>query len=256
MTAEQRYKLERSVTIRAERDVVFRYFTDSVRWASWWGAGSTIDARIGGDVLIRFPGGNEVVGDVVELHPPEMIAFTYGYVNGVPVARGESTVTIRLLPVAEGTLVQLVHAFADEAVMQQHLQGWRYQLSLFGNVVSDEMHAQSAAIVDQWFAMWSNPVAEARWRELERLATADISMRDRFSAIAGLTDVRAHLDAVHQFMPGYVLERDGPVRQCQGYVLANWKGAGSGGKAPVSGTSVFTLNGGGRIEAVTGFWTI
>ena len=36
------------VRIEADRETVFRYFTDSGRWAAWWGAGSTIDPRPGG----------------------------------------------------------------------------------------------------------------------------------------------------------------------------------------------------------------
>ena len=37
------YSLERTVTIAARRETVFRYFTDSERFAAWWGAGSTIE---------------------------------------------------------------------------------------------------------------------------------------------------------------------------------------------------------------------
>jgi len=39
--------LEVTVHIEAQPETVFSYFTDSVRWAAWWGAGSTIDARPG-----------------------------------------------------------------------------------------------------------------------------------------------------------------------------------------------------------------
>ena len=38
--------VERTVTIAARRETVFRYFTDSERFAAWWGAGSTIDPRM------------------------------------------------------------------------------------------------------------------------------------------------------------------------------------------------------------------
>ena len=51
------HRLERSVVIHAARDVVFNYFTDSTRWARWWGKGSTIDPRSGGAVLIVAPRG-------------------------------------------------------------------------------------------------------------------------------------------------------------------------------------------------------
>ena len=59
------YHLHRTVTIEAPREIVFRYFTDSPRWAAWWGEGSSIDARPGGKVYIRYPNGVEVVGEVL-----------------------------------------------------------------------------------------------------------------------------------------------------------------------------------------------
>src|SRR5581483_9806423 len=42
------HQLDRTVVINASRDVVFRYFTDSTRWAARWGSCSWIDARPGG----------------------------------------------------------------------------------------------------------------------------------------------------------------------------------------------------------------
>jgi len=245
--------LDREVTIRAPRDLVFRFFTDSPRWASWWGAGSTIDARVNGDVLIRYPGGTEAIGKVLEIDPPKKIVFSYGYAKGMPIPAGESRVTIQLDAVREGTRVRVHHAFADAAVMQQHVQGWRYQLSLFSNIVSNEIHAAADATVDAWFAMWSEPRAEQRHRELDRIAASDITMQDRFSAIQGVDDVRAHLDAVQVHMPGYVLRRDGDARHCQGQVLVKWKASGDG-KPSMSGTNVFQLAADGRIQSVMGFW--
>ena len=73
------HRLDRTILIEAPRETVFRYFTDNTRWSAWWGAGSTIDARPGGRVLIRYPNAVEATGEVVEVSPPERIIFTYGY---------------------------------------------------------------------------------------------------------------------------------------------------------------------------------
>jgi uncharacterized protein YndB with AHSA1/START domain len=86
--------LNRTLTIRATRETVFRYFTDSTRWAAWWGAGSTIDPTPGGRVYIRHPGNVEVSGEVIELVAPERIVFTYGFNRGQPIPLGGSQVTI------------------------------------------------------------------------------------------------------------------------------------------------------------------
>src|SRR6187399_1155616 len=136
------HQLDRTITIGAPPATVFRYFTDPARWAAWWGAGSTIDPRPGGRVYIRLPGAVEVVGEVIELTAPSHIVFTYGFLSGKPVAPGESRVTIRLESSARGTRLHLVHEFADAGARDEHVQGWRYQLSLFANVVADEIHSE------------------------------------------------------------------------------------------------------------------
>ena len=63
------FVLDRTVTIAARRETVFRYFTDSERFAAWWGEGSTIDPRPGGSVHIRYPNGVVAGGEVVEIAP-------------------------------------------------------------------------------------------------------------------------------------------------------------------------------------------
>src|SRR5262249_14608666 len=105
--------LDRTVVIRAEPSVVFRYFTDSVRFAAWWGAGSSIDARPGGAVRIRYPNGVAASGEVVDLVPGKQIRFTYGYDANPAVPPGSTRVTIDLAPHSEGTRLHLHHEFAD-----------------------------------------------------------------------------------------------------------------------------------------------
>ncbi|HUK17529.1 MAG TPA: SRPBCC domain-containing protein, partial [Bryobacteraceae bacterium] len=67
------HSLDRTLVIQAAPETVFAFFTDSARWARWWGAGSTIDARPGGQMTIRYPTGVEVSGDVVEVEAPRRI---------------------------------------------------------------------------------------------------------------------------------------------------------------------------------------
>ena len=244
---------ERSILIEAPPATVFRYFTDSGRWAAWWGEGSTIDARPGGRVFVRYPNGAEAAGEVIDVDPPSRIAFTYGYLAGAP-GPGESVVTITLERAARGTRLRLVHDFADAAHRDHHVQGWRYQLSLFANVVSNEQHAEPGARVDAWFALWAEPDATAIDRRLSEIASPDVRVRDRFSCLAGAQDVSAHIQAAQRFMPGVRLQRDGDAEHCQGVVLASWTATGPDGSARGRGTNVFTLDADGRIDSVTGFW--
>jgi uncharacterized protein YndB with AHSA1/START domain len=250
------HRLDRTVSIEATRETVFRYFTDSARWAAWWGAGSTIEPQPGGKVYIRHPNGIEVVGEVVELRSPESIVFTYGFASGKPIAPGGSRVTILLEPEAAGTRLRLIHEFAEAAVRDEHVQGWRFQLSLFGNVIANELHAGADALVDAWFDTWAEPDEGKRAEILARIASPGVRFHDRFSMLEGTADVMAHIAASQRFMPGFRLARRGEIRHCQGTVLADWTARGADGQERGNGTNVFTLGADGRIAAATGFWNL
>lgn len=246
------HSLERTIIIEAFPETVFRFFTDSARWAAWWGAGSSIDARPGGAMKIRHPNGVEVSGEVLEIAEGERIAFTYGYASGQPIPPGASRVIITLRPVEEGTELRLTHAFADQAACSLHVQGWRFQLSLFANAVANEVHANAAAVVDGWYAAWTIADAAERNAALARVSVPNIRFRDRFSLLTGADDVSAHIAAALRFMPGISLRRNGSVRQCQGTALSEWVAVSADGVEKMSGTSVFRLGADGRIESATG----
>jgi len=247
------YSLNRTIVIQAKPETVFRFFTDSARWASWWGAGSTIDAQPGGKVYIRHPNGIESLGEVLEVRDPERISFTYGFSSGQPIPPGSSRVTIRLDPDAAGTRLHLLHEFAEAGPRDEHVQGWRFQLSLFANAVANEVYADAAGAVDAWFAAWVIADTQAREEALARIAVPQVRFRDRYSLLDGMADLMAHIGAAQRFMPGIGLKRKGDVRHCQGMVLADWIAAGSDGKERMSGTSVFAFSPDGRIDSVTGF---
>jgi uncharacterized protein YndB with AHSA1/START domain len=246
--------MERTVLINAPRPAVFRYFTDSARWANWWGAGSTIDPVAGGRVYIRYANGVEVSGEVIAVNPPETISFTFGYVSGAPMPLGASTVTIQLSEDEHsGTRLHLRHEFAEASARDQHAQGWRFQLSLFSNVVANEIFADVSGQVDGWFDAWMIADDTEREQKFAGLAAPAIEFRDRHSLLLGVSDLNAHAGAALRFMPGVVLRRKGSVRQCQGTVLADWTVPAPDGSERMSGTSLFVFDGAGKIRSVTGF---
>lgn len=247
------FVLDRTVTIAARRETVFRYFTDSERFAAWWGAGSRIDPRPGGTVHIRFPNAIVGGGEVVEITPPERIVFTYGFESGQPIALGASRVTVTLTEVEGGTLVSLHHALPSAEARDEHVQGWRYQLAVFANVVAKEAHADAGALVDRFFACWGETDAAKRRAELAAVAAPELSFRDPYSCTSGLDDLNAHIDASQRFMPGVVLQRKGDPRQCQGLALVDWSVRGPDGQERATGTNAFELTADGRIARVTGF---
>jgi len=247
--------LERTVLIRAKRETVFRYFTDSERFAAWWGAGSTIDARPGGPLRIRYPNGVLASGEVVEVAPPDRIVFTYGYEDPArPVRPGGSRVVVTLQERKDGTLLHLRHELPDAAARDQHVQGWRYQLAVFANVVTRELSAGLAQAVDAFLAAWSEKGEARRRTALAAVVTEDVTFADAFSCTAGIEDLVAHLAAAQVHMPGLVLSRAGDVRQCQGTALADWVAKGPDGASRGRGTNVFDLAPDGRIRRIVGFW--
>lgn len=248
------HRLDRTVVIRARRETVFGFLTNSREWAAWWGAGSTIDARPGGRMLIRHSSGVEASGEVLDVQAPERIVFTYGYVSREPSPPGSARVTIRLDSHPHGTLLQLTHEFADVESRDEHVQGWRFQFSLFANLVANTVNTAAASQMDRWFATWSEPDATTRDAALAAVGSVDIRVLDKFSAVEGRDEVKAHLDAVHRFMPGMRLERRGEIRHCQWHVLADWVVIGSSGQEQGGGTSLFELDADGCIAKVAGFW--
>jgi len=252
--SELDHVLERVVTIAAPRETVFRYFTDSERFAAWWGAGSRIEPTPGGVVHISYPNGVVAGGKVLEITPVGRVVFTYGFESGQPIPLGASRVTITLEESSRGTLVCLKHELPTAEARDAHVQGWRYQLAVFANVVAQEAHAGVAALADRFFALWAEPEASRRAAELESIAVGTLAFRDPYSCTDGLDDLNAHIGAAQRFMPGVVLERQGDVRQCQGVALVAWSAKGADGAPRASGSNVFELAPDGRLARVTGIW--
>jgi len=247
------HRLDRTITIKAPPALVFAFLTETPRWASWWGPGSEIDARPGGRMKIRYPEGTEAIGEVLEVSAPRRLVFTYGYATGALIPPGGSRVTIDLEPEGAATRIRLTHEFADAKVRDQHVQGWRYQLSLFANAVANVVFAGAADTVDAWFEAWAEPDAEARHRMLARIASPDVRFRDQYSSIDTIADLAAHIAGAQQFMPGIRMRRAGDVRQCQGVVLADFVAQAADGTRRAAGTNVFVFHADGLLDSVIGF---
>jgi uncharacterized protein YndB with AHSA1/START domain len=253
--SELPFSLERTVLICARSQTVFRFFTDSTRFASWWGTGSEIEARPGGRVQIRYPNGVLARGEVLEVDPPRRIAFTYGYDDPPrPIPPGGSRVTVTLEERPQGTLVRLRHDVADAVARDHHEQGWRYQLAVFANVVANDEHQGATARVDALFRAWGEPDPAVRRRLLEESVTPEISFRDAFSATSGIEDLHEHMAAAQMHMPGVRLAREGDLRQCQGTAVARWVATGADGSVKGKGLNVYQLAPDGRIAEAVGLW--
>src|SRR5262249_55635061 len=160
----------------AEPTTVFRFFQDSERWASWWGAGSTIEPRPHGRLLIRHTEGVDVVGEVLEVGAPERIVFSYGFLDRRAAPAGDLRRAISLEPIGHSSRLHLMHEFNDAAARDEHVQGWRFQLSVLANVVANEVHADVARGIDGWFNAWSVLDPEARREAFARVSSSDVGL--------------------------------------------------------------------------------
>ena len=148
--------IEHTVTIAADPEIVFSYFTDPVKLVSWMGADATVDPRPGGVFRVVFhptadvaafisaSGGatgevvsNAVLGEFVAVDPYERIAFTWGYENELFAMPPQSTaVEVSLTPAAETTIVRLVHRRLPEAGVGFHRAGWDHYLPRLATAAS------------------------------------------------------------------------------------------------------------------------
>ncbi len=248
------HSLDRTVVIRAPRATVFRFFTDSARFAQWWGPGSTIAPEVGGEIVIRYPNRIVARGRVTVFELDRRIAFTYGYENSHPeLPPGRSLVTVQLDDDAEGTRLSFHHAFETATLRDLHVAGWRHHLAVFANVVADAHHAAAAARVEEWFGAWAETDAVKR-RELLRACTIDdVTLHDAHACCRGRDDLDGHIANFHVHVPGMRMQLDGAPRHCQGTLLVGWNVTDSGGAARGSGASVVRLAADGRIAGVVGF---
>jgi uncharacterized protein YndB with AHSA1/START domain len=107
MTAEEAPAIEHCAYIAKSPEVVFATLTTAAGWDSWFTNGTTLDARIGGLITLRwndFGAGHyttEDGGPIVEIEPNRRFAFQWS-----PGAR-PTTVDFTLRPLGEGTFLRL-----------------------------------------------------------------------------------------------------------------------------------------------------
>jgi uncharacterized protein YndB with AHSA1/START domain len=249
------FQVDRDVVIRAQLTTVFGFLSDSALFARWWGAGSSIEATVGGAVRIVYPNGAVAAGRVLAIESPRQLAFTFGYEGaGKPIAPGGSVVRITLHEHADGTLVRLRHEVDSEATREAHVPGWCYQLALFANVAADAQHAGLEQIADAWFTAWNETDATSRDRALHQSAADNVTFRDRYSCGVGLAELAELIAQSQRFMPGNTIRRDGAVRHCQGAAAVDWAITGADGAPLARGTNILRLAADGRIAESIGLW--
>jgi len=117
------------VRIAAPPEVVFPYFIDPARMVSWMGVSALLDPRPGGTFRVEANGRDVVIGEYVEVDPPNRVVFTWGFEGNEPLVEpGSTRVEVILQPDGEGTLLTLSHHGLPEATRDAHAEGWSHYL--------------------------------------------------------------------------------------------------------------------------------
>jgi uncharacterized protein YndB with AHSA1/START domain len=116
--------LERRIAARPE--TVFSFFTDREKWLSWMGRDGEFSFEPGGAYRTNVSGEHVAEGRFVEIDPPKRLVLTWGWAgDGMSVPPGSTTVEITLEPVADGTLLRLVHRdLPSPESCAAHREGW------------------------------------------------------------------------------------------------------------------------------------
>ncbi len=252
--AANEFIVHREVLIHAPAEAIFGFFTEPEKLAAWFGAGSTIEARKGGEVSIRFPDGSPAQGKVLEIDAPRRIVFTWGYPReGSPIAPGATTIEVTLADKPDGTLVSLKHRLPTQESADQHAGGWAYHMARLSSQAARAFYAEPAsAAVDAWFAAWATEGDESA-KHLSAGVTEDVVYRDDAAIASSRAELHDHIARCHKFMHGVKMVRTGPVFQVADEALCD-AAMEAAGKQFGTVRLAFKLARDGRIRHATGFF--
>lgn len=125
-----------AVEIEAPRERVFELFTTVAGIERWMAESAEIDLRPGGGWRWTHDNGAIASGEYVEVCPPELLVFTYGWESGphASVAPGSTTVEVRFDDLGGRTRVRLEHRDLAPEPRAAHERGWTYFIGLLAAV--------------------------------------------------------------------------------------------------------------------------
>jgi len=125
--------------IEATPDVVFPFLTVPELYARWQGVRAELDPRPGGVFRVWMDAGTVASGAFIEVRPPRVVVFTWGWEGDTEVPPGSTTVRIELASDGDGTTLTLEHSgLPTDSAAAMHEEGWRLFGSRLAAVVSGD----------------------------------------------------------------------------------------------------------------------
>ena len=116
-----------SIDIAAPPDVVFAHLTTLDGMVAWMGQHAELDPRPDGTFSVDI-NGSPVRGRYVEVDPPRRVVVSWGVAGSEVHPPGSSRVEFTLVPLADGTRLDLVHRDLPEERAAGYAQGWDHFL--------------------------------------------------------------------------------------------------------------------------------
>jgi uncharacterized protein YndB with AHSA1/START domain len=122
--------------IKAPPSTVYRYLTESDKWALWQSETAHLDAREGGIFSVVMENGMRARGQFMELVANRRVVFTWGWVGRPGIPPGSTVVSIDLIEDNGGTLLILTHRNLPEDEVDAHRAGWELHLPRLAEVAT------------------------------------------------------------------------------------------------------------------------
>lgn len=125
------------MVIEATPDVVFPFLTDPDLYARWQGVRAELDPRPGGVYRVWMDGDSVASGAFVEVEPPRLVVFTWGWEGDAEVPPGSTTVRVELVATGDDTTLTLEHSgLPSDRAAAMHEEGWRLFTSRLATVAT------------------------------------------------------------------------------------------------------------------------
>jgi uncharacterized protein YndB with AHSA1/START domain len=114
------------IQIEATPDAVFAFLTDPDLYARWQGVRAELDPQPGGVYRVWMDADTVASGAFVEVVPPRLVVFTWGWEGDADVPPGSTTVRVELQSTGDATTLTLEHAGLPSDRATMHEEGWRF----------------------------------------------------------------------------------------------------------------------------------
>jgi uncharacterized protein YndB with AHSA1/START domain len=124
-------------------DAVWRTVTEPAELAYWFPGGVTVDLRVGGRISVTpGDGGSSTEGEVTELDPPHVLAFSWG----------EERLRFELEPVVgEGCILRFTHVLSEPDRAARDAAGWHVCLDrLATRLAGEPAPPPGASPTEEW----------------------------------------------------------------------------------------------------------